>query len=204
MIKNYIFDFGNVLCEFSPDKLSSLYIDDAEARKRISNVVFDRLYWDKLDRGTITDEEVKKGIISRLEGKEAETGCKIYDNWVNNLTPIKGMEALIGRLSDMGKKLYLLSNISIGFAETYRDVPWISELLEKFDGLVLSGIIGKTKPGKEIFEYLVNEYALNKEESIFIDDSPVNIKGAEDFGIKGYLFDGDCLKLEDFLTCNNF
>ncbi len=62
MIKNYIFDFGNVLAEFYPDKLTAPHISDEETNKIVREVVFDRLYWDKLDMGTITDEEVKDEI----------------------------------------------------------------------------------------------------------------------------------------------
>ena len=48
MIKNYIFDFGNVLTNFYPDKLTEPFVTDKEARKYISDVVFDRIYWDGL------------------------------------------------------------------------------------------------------------------------------------------------------------
>ena len=197
MIKNYIFDFGNVLCEFYPDRLSAPYVENPHDLKEISEVVFDRLYWDRLDDGTITDEEVKKEIRSRLSGKKGEIGCKIYDNWVFNLTPVSGMESLIEDLDRKGCKLYLISNISIGFAENYYKVPWMKNLLSKFDGLVFSGILGKTKPGKEIFEYLLGKYSLKSDECIFIDDSQKNLDGAKAVGIKGCLFDGDANSLND-------
>ena len=49
MIKNYIFDFGNVLCEFIPTKITGKFVLDTEIKNIISEVVFDRIYWDKLD-----------------------------------------------------------------------------------------------------------------------------------------------------------
>ena len=79
---------------------------------------------------------------------------------------------------------------------------WIKELLDKFDGVVLSGKIGLTKPNKEIFEYLLNTYKLNANECLFIDDSPLNINGAKNAGIEGYVFDGDVQKLREFISCN--
>ena len=36
-------------------------------------------------------------------------------------------------------------------------------------------------------------------ETLFIDDSVINIAGAERYGIKGYLFDGDARKLRKYL-----
>ena len=46
----------------------------------------------------------------------------------------------------------------------------------------------KSKPDPEIYEYLCDEYWLEPEESVFIDDRPVNIKGAETCGIHGIVF----------------
>ena len=199
MTENYIFDFGNVLGEFYSEKLTAPYVKNEDAKKRIADVVFDRIYWDRLDEGTITDDEVKAGIRSRLPEEEYDVACKVYDNWVNTLTPVANMQNLVCDIKKSGKKLYLLSNISIGFANSYSKVKWIKELFDNFDGVVLSGPIGIVKPNKDIFEYLLEKFNLKADECIFIDDNQNNIDGAELVGIKGYLFDGDALKLRKFL-----
>lgn len=199
MIQNYIFDFGNVLANFYEEMLTEPYVADATLRKTISEVVFDRLYWDKLDDGTITDQEVRDEIRRRLPGEYGDLGCLVYDSWVKTLTPVTGMSELVAELKGRGKKLYLLSNISIGFAETYQEVPWLKELLEQFDGLVFSGVIGMVKPNRDIFEYLLHTYSLKAEECIFIDDRKENLQGAEKVGIGGYLFDGDAETLRSYL-----
>lgn len=191
MIKNYIFDFGQVIVKFDTEYMTSVYVNDYEKVKMVEVVVFDRLYWDKLDAGTISDEEVKQGICNRLPENLRQIACEVYDNWYRNLLFIEGMPELLKDIKSNGGKLYLLSNISIGFAENYSSVPEIKEVLDMFDGLVFSGPIGITKPDKEIFEYLLNKYDLKAEDSIFIDDNINNILGAESAGIKGYLFNGD-------------
>ena len=66
MYKNYIFDFGMVIVNFNPDYMTKQYIKDEKDREVAKEVIFDRLYWDKLDKGTITDEElmfITTGII---------------------------------------------------------------------------------------------------------------------------------------------
>lgn len=200
MFKNYIFDFGNVLCKFNPEKLTEKYVSNPEDVKAVSRVVFDRIYWDKLDKGTIEDKEVKEEIVKRLPPELSECACKAYDNWVFNLPAIEGMESLVKDIHSRGGKLYLLSSISKGFAENYNKVAWINKLFSLFDGIVLSGTIGIVKPHREIFEHLLRKYSLNAEECIFIDDSQKNIDGAEAIGIKGYLFDGDATRLREFLN----
>ena len=199
MIKNYIFDFGNVIAEFFPDRLTAPFVSNEGERKIISEVVFDRLYWDKLDNGSITDDEVKEALCKRLDAGQREVACKVYDNWINSLTPVPNMKELIFDLKKSGKKLYLLSNISRGFAESYRDTKWIAEILDLFDGLVFSGPIGIVKPSAEIFEHLLCKYDLKAEECLFVDDSQKNINGAMAAGINGYLFDGDAQKLRKYI-----
>lgn len=200
MIKNYIFDFGNVLARFNPDELTSIYIENEAYRKTVSEIVFDRLYWDRLDDGSITDDEVKEAFCKRLPKELHESACLVYDGWLGLKTPIDGMQKLVADIKAQGGKLFLLSNISIGFANNYHKNAWVNNLFSLFDGLVFSGPIGIVKPDREIFEYLLNNYYLKAEECIFIDDSPKNINGAEKVGIKGYLFDGNADKLRKALN----
>ena len=199
MIKNYIFDFGCVLANFSPEEFTRAYVKEEENIPLVRDVVFSRDFWAPLDMGTITDEEVKQGIMQRLPENLHEAACRIYDNWINLLTPINGMEELIRDLKGNGGKIFLLSNISKGFSENYSKFPWIKNLFSLFDGLVFSGTVGIVKPSPEIFNHLLSKYNLKAEECIFIDDYHGNIEGCENVGIKGYLFDGNSKALKDFL-----
>ena len=200
MIKNLIFDFGNVLGQCYSDHLTATYVEDIDEKNMIRDIVFDRLYWDRLDRGSITDEEVIAGFCSRLPEELHEDAKIVYANWVNTMTPVPGMSRLIRELKQKGYKLYLLSNISIGFAQTYHSVPWIRSLFEQFDGLVLSGTIRMAKPDREIFEYVLTKFDLKAEECLFIDDIHKNLDGANLVGIHGYHFDGDVKKLKNYIT----
>lgn len=200
MYKNIIIDFGQVIVHFDPLYMTSRYINDKADIDLVSEVVFDRLYWDRLDDGTITDDEVKTEICKRLPERLHLNAVKTYDNWYHNLPVIDGIAELIEDIKSKGLKLYLLSNISIGFAENYHNNQQIKEILDLFDGLVFSGELGIVKPEREIFKHITEKYNLKKEDSVFIDDNPLNINGAESFGIKGYLFDGDINKLREFLS----
>lgn len=196
MFKNYIFDFGQVIVKFDPYYMTSHYIESEEDIKLVSDVVFDRLYWDKLDEGTITDEEVKTEILKRLPEHLHKNAILAYDNWYMNIPLIEGIENIISMLKSKGKKIYILSNISIGFADNYYKNNDVKRVLSLFDGLVFSGKIGLIKPSADIFNYLLNKFDLKAQETVFIDDSVKNIDGAKKVGIRGYLFDGDVEKLK--------
>lgn len=200
MIKAYIFDFGNVLSQFYPERLASPFVSDEEERRYLADVVFSRKIWEKLDDGTYSDEDAKGEICKELPEDKHEIAKRIYDGWIDSMTPVPGMVELVSEIAERGdKRLYLLSNISIGFASKYENTPWIKKLLDKFDGLVFSGKLGIVKPSREIFEYLLTKYNLCADECIFIDDTEKNIKGAEAAGIKGYLFDGNAERLRKYL-----
>ncbi len=200
MIQHYIFDLGNVLAWFDPYQLTAAHVQDETARVLISEVVFDRLYWDQLDDGSITDDEVKLAFCNRLPQALHEDACRVYDNWVVSMPPVTGMKELITELKACGHRIYLLSNISVGFANTYTDSPYFRDLLSLFDGLVFSGLIGMVKPNREIFEHLLERFALTADECLFIDDNAANIAAAKAIGIHGYLFDGDAVKLQTALN----
>ncbi len=198
MIKNYIFDCGKVLVRYEPKELTEACVQGAAA-KEICAVAFDRLYWDRLDDGSMTEEDIKAAIRSRLSEEEYPLACAVLDGWIKNLTPVPAMLELVRALKARGAKIYLLSNISKGFAANWPENPYLKELFSHFDGLVCSGPLGITKPHREIFEHLLNTYGLKAEECLFIDDAPVNIEGAAKCGIAGYVFDGDAQKLAEFL-----
>ena len=95
---NYIFDFGKVIVEFEPEVMLSPYIADNSDRELAGKVVFDRIYWDKLDAGTITDDEVIAAISARLPERLRKPAIAAYQNWYRNLPLIDGMCELIEKI----------------------------------------------------------------------------------------------------------
>ena len=199
MTKNYIFDFGNVIVRFDPVLLTEACTPDPEERDAIWPVVFDRLYWDPLDWGGISDAELKNACHARLPARLHALADEVYDRWQENLPLIDGMEALVQDIKAAGGRLYLLSNVSVGFAQKWHTVPHLKEVLSLFDGLVFSGPLGIIKPSREIFQHVLDTHGLKAEECIFIDDNEKNVAGAELTGIRAYHFDGDAAKLRSAL-----
>ena len=196
MIKNVVFDFGQVLIHFKEEQMVSPYLSDAEDARTVGEVVFDRVFWDRLDAGTITDDEVVAGIKERLPVRLHAAAEEVYRNWYHHTPEIDGMRELIRRLKrEFGVRILVLSNISRTFAEHYTEIPILSEA----EGCVFSAVCGYVKPNAEIFAHLCERFSILPSETVFIDDNAKNIRGAEAFGIKGYLFDGDASALGRYL-----
>ncbi len=199
MVDNYIFDLGQVLFRFVEGDMTAAFFDDPSEIETVQEVVFDRIYWDRLDNGTITDGEVVEHIKDRLPPAYRERAVSVYDHWFELIPQTTGMAELLDEIKAAGKKLYLLSNISGRFADEWRTVPHIKEMLDKFDGLVFSAPIHLTKPGVGIYRYLLQKYDLKAEDCAFIDDSEVNLITAKRMGIDTFRFTGDIDALRRFV-----
>ncbi len=196
MIKNIVFDYGNVIIHFIPSYMVGKYVTDRDEAKLLEDVIFDRLYWNKLDEGTITDEEVVEAVCGRLPERLHAVAREIYYNWIYNMPLIDGMSELISHVKEeLGARIFVLSNISRYFAEHAHE----RHELDPFEKCIFSAVAGRIKPERAMFEYLCEECGIRPEETLFIDDTEKNIKGAEAFGIKGYHFDGDAAKLREYI-----
>lgn len=195
MIKNVVFDFGQVMVHFIPSDMVKKVVTDADDAKLLDEVVFDRLYWGRLDAGTITDDEVLFACKQRLPQRLWSAAETIYGNWMQNIPPIEGMAELVRQVKQGGLHVFLLSNISRAFAAFSPNV----DCLQNFEKCIFSAVCGMVKPNLDIFAHLCAECNILPDETLFIDDSAKNIAGAEAFGIHGYLFDGDVKKLSDYL-----
>lgn len=82
-------------------------------------------------------------------------------------------------------KIYALTNWS---AETFPVALERYDFLHWFDGRLVSGEEKTRKPFADIYQKLIDRFEIIPANSIFIDDSLRNIKGAEALGIKGIHF----------------
>lgn len=196
MIKNVVFDFGQVLVHFDPFYMTNRYIQNEEEAKYAAEVIFDRLYWDRLDEGTIENEEVEAAIAERLPAHLVPSAILAYRNWIYNIPEIDGMRELVKKLKqEKNVHIFVLSNISRYFADHAHEI----EILKEAEKCIFSAVCGHIKPHADMFAYLCESCGILPEETIFIDDNAKNIEGANNFGLNTYLFDGDAEKLTEYL-----
>ena len=60
--------------------------------------------------------------------------------------------------------------------------------LEKFDGVVVSGLERLVKPDPRIYRLFCERYSLAPEECVFIDDNEINVSSANSIGMTGIHF----------------
>jgi len=94
---------------------------------------------------------------------------------------------LVNELREKGVNCYLASDHSKYRAD---DLMSKKEIKDRFDGGFFSGYVGCTKEELDFFEYVLNDLGLEKDDVLFVDDDPENVKVAEEFGIKAIYFEG--------------
>lgn len=192
MIKNIVFDMGNVLICYDARKYTQKYVEDYENAKLLYREIFCSTEWVKMDRGVMTGEEAIASIQKRVPQSLHSMVKQLILEWHTEIPPFKEMEELVRELKEKGYCIYLLSNTSSRFHEFRVNIS----ALKYFDGEFISADCGLLKPDLEIFQAFYRQYGLNPRECFFIDDMAANIEAAEITGMKGYVYymDMDMLK----------
>lgn len=193
MIKNIIFDIGNVILSFNRDFLLSNFYRGSEY-EFIKEVLFRD--WEKLDEDLLTLKEYKDNVLKELPKRLHAPAIGVLDNWEYYMTYTKGIIPLIFELKQKGYKLYILSNMTRHFIERDYKFPILSE----FDGIVYSALIKMVKPNDEIYEYVLKKFNLNPTECLFIDDTKKNLAAAARFKIETFHFQNNVHELREFIS----
>ena len=195
MIKNIVFDLGNVLVEFKPiDYLLRIGFKPKEA-EILSKIVFLNPMWNEFDRGTITIEQYSEKLKKENPQyiKEIE---KIFDSdWlVNMFIEDKEMSKFLEEMSHK-YNIYVLSNISeyvLNYVKNFGFWNYVT-------GGTFSYQVKACKPEKEIYEAFLNQNNVIPQECLFIDDKAENIEMAKEIGINGIVFKNNLQEINKIL-----
>ena len=190
MIKNILFDMGNVLIRFDRDCFMTRLGVSEEDKPLLTREVFRGVEWVQMDRGTLCEAEAVQRICSRLPRRLHTVAEKLVSMWDRPILPIEGMYELVEELKEQGYGIYLLSNASVRQHEYWPRIP----ASRFFDGTLISADHHVIKPQPEIYDLCLQKFGLKSEECFFIDDVPGNIEGALCSGIAGAVFH-DSVKL---------
>jgi putative hydrolase of the HAD superfamily len=185
--KNIIFDLGGVLLDLdfkrTIDAFEKLGLQDFE--NMFSQFKADELF-EKLETGRLTEADFYAAVKKRTE--KTITEAEIDHAW-NALILDFRIEslALLEKLA-AGYKLFLLSNtnsIHLKYFKKLLTEQTGKPLLDAyFSKAWYSNEVGLRKPGAEIFEFALKEENLVAAETLFIDDTLINIETAQKLGFK--------------------
>lgn len=186
-IKNVVFDFGNVLLKTSPKYLYNKIFEDKERMDFFLREVCNPEWNSTLDAGKkykhATEElaqtypEFREEIIAHDQRFEEMILGEIIEN-----------TELISKL----KENYRVFGLTNWPYEKYEVIKNKYSFINNLEGVVVSGREGVIKPNPEIYNILINRYAVNPTQSVFIDDLEDNVRTASEFGFQTILYNLDC------------
>jgi glucose-1-phosphatase len=186
LIKNIIFDLGNVLVNVEYERFINKILASGVTEERYKDFFKGANY--RLlgyESGEITTEQFAKKCIEGLSLKMSLN--EFSDSFNDMFSEISEMSRLVKELAESGKYgLFLLSNTSpLHFEYILKNYSYVN-LLHKF---ALSYELKALKPNDEIYERTISHLNIDPEESLFIDDLPENCEAANEFGIKTICYD---------------
>ena len=196
MIKNVIFDVNKVLRilnnepleNFIPQKLFLKYkklYENVESKDYMRKVYHNSIFT-QYDLGLIEREDLIKRL-SEHYSEPLEIVSVIMDTRLlkKHNTIFKPMIKLIKKLRKQGLKTYILSNMGKDMSQV------LTEMIGKkhFDDIIYSCDVHMIKPNKDIYEYAFDRFGINPSESLFVDDTKINLDTFSMLGGHTYLFD---------------
>lgn len=186
MIKNIVFDIGDVLVKFMPEaSVRYIGVDETEVNDVLAATVGSR-WWAELDRGVMDEEEVIEKMIEESP-KYKDAIRKFFDDGKELLVEaFDYSEKWIDDMKSRGYRVYLLSNYPRSYFLLHSETRM--KFVKNVDGRVVSAFVKSVKPEHEIYKILLDTYNLNPNECVFIDDREDNVEGAVKAGMHGIVF----------------
>lgn len=180
-----VFDYGEVISLTPTDEdraaLTELAGGDAD--------VFWPAYWRHraaLDEGTLSIQQYWRSIERELGEQWGD--ATIHRLWLADfrswLTVDRDTLDVLVDLKEGGTRLALLSNAGRDFGSYYRN----GSLGDLFEKVFVSGELGTSKPGPDIFRHVLEELGITAADAVFIDNKEKNVRGAEAVGITGHVY----------------
>lgn len=183
MIKNIIFDLGNVIINYNQKKIINNFTEKEEEIKYIYDEIFHAPEWTLMDLGDITNDEAIEIINKRNEFKYEKLTQEFLHEWYKKQPINRDIVEIAKILKNNGYNLFVLSNMANQTYEYFKN----DEFFSLCTGIVISAHEHVKKPDEKVYRLLLDRYNLNAEECLFIDDddSGKNYGTANKIGIKG-------------------
>ena len=187
MIRNMVFDIGNVLMDFRwKEYMRSLFGEDETLIQTINQGIWHNGCWAAMDKGEMDGAATLRSAVAFAPQYEKEIKLTL-DSVAHAFHKFEYSIPWIQELKRMGLNVYYLSNYSAFSVEANPDVL---DFIPYMDGGVFSFEVKAVKPEPEIYRCLCDKYGLKPEDCLFTDDVPANVNGAQACGFQGIVFEG--------------
>jgi FMN phosphatase YigB (HAD superfamily) len=180
MINTIIFDFGDVFVDLNKDisieEFKKLGLDGPNEELLELNSQF--------EIGQITEEQFLNGFKKHIPNAKQEEIRAAWNSLIGDfpLHRLEFLQMLCGKY-----RLFLLTNtdsIHIDHFEQNVGMTFSRDFYQCFEKVYYSYEMGKRKPDKNVFEYIIRKHDLNPGRTLFVDDKKENTDAAAEAGLK--------------------
>lgn len=183
MVKNIIFDLGNVIINYDQQAIINKFAKNDEEKEYLMECNFKAPEWKKIDLGEINNDEAIEIINQRHNYKYAELTTNFWHNWYKMQNINEDIVSIAKKLKHKGYNIYVLSNMANATYNFFKN----HDFFKLCNGIIISAQEHLKKPDERIFKILLDRYNLIAEECLFIDDDDTNksYETANKLGILG-------------------
>lgn len=182
--KAVVFDIGNVLLQWDPDKLYAQLLPDPDERAAIFAELDLMDMNEALDLGAPFKETVYAKAEEYPEHRDLIRAW--HDRWIEMAYAlIDGSWDILRDLKTRGVPVFALSNFGV---DSYAQCQQVYPALTEFDREFISGRMKMIKPDPAIYEALEADTGLSGADLTFFDDRADNIAAANARGWQGHIF----------------
>lgn len=174
MIRNVVFDIGEVCVDFCYKKFFRGFGFPEDIVERIEKATVEGPAWDPGDVGILSEQELL-GLYIREDPDIEPQLRRVCENFSGIIREREETIPWIDSLHKKGYSVYYLSNFP---AKIEHDCDDQLKFLSHMDGGILSYKEHVVKPDSAIYELLLSRYGLKAQECLFIDDREVNCEAA--------------------------
>ena len=182
-IEAVVFDVGNVLIEWQPERAYDALIGEARRKAMFAELDLHDMNND-VDLGAPLKDRVY--AFAEENPKWRDEIRMWHDNWFDLASPaIDHSWRLLRALRKRGVPVFALSNFG---DDIWDRASEHYEILKEFDRYFISGKLGHVKPYNRIYEIVEEDSAIEPDRLLFADDREDNIAMARARGWKTHLF----------------
>ena len=202
-VEAVVFDIGNVLIEWQPERFFDKEIG-ADRRRAMFAAIDLHGINDEVDRGGNFHDTIHAAAKAHPEWHDEV--LMWHDRWIEMAAPaIDHSVRLLRALRKTGVPVFALTNFGI---QTFEIAEPVYPFLGEFDRRYISGHMGVIKPDADIYRQVEQDCGVPPGGLLFTDDRIDNINAAAARGWQTHLFEdpqgwSDCLVAHGLLSKEN-
>ncbi len=198
MIQAICFDLDGVLRLWDGRLVAQIEQESGLPRGTIHTIAFEPTLLEQAITGRISDDVWRDAIAERLYQQfpalTAAHAQTLIRRWSSSVGAVDEDVLAIVRECRRRVRVLLVTNATLRLSSDLACLGVDSE----FDAIINSAELGWRKPQRELFHAVIDQAGVEASHILFVDDTPENVKAAEEAGLVGHLY-RDALELHDIV-----